>query len=160
MVSKTSLLHIISDERTSNLFKSIALTQGDVLISRLKLTRRQYYSSIFLLKQAGLVKRQKGVYLLTVFGRVFYNAVTDLETKLEDALNNYWKLKAIDAIQLSSIEESKEVIYALIDDQEIRRLLLNEAPQRTAVNHQTRSTAAHRRKPPNKKIGDMMQYRQ
>ena len=138
MVSKTSLLHIISDERTSNLFKSIALTQGDVLISRLKLTRKQYYSSIFLLKQAGLVKREKGVYLLTAFGRVYYNAVTDLETKLEHALNNYWKLKAIDAIQLSSIEESKEVIYALIGDQEIRSLLLNEEPQRIAVNHQTR----------------------
>ena len=103
--------------------------KGDILISRLNLTRRQYYSSILILKQAGLVKREKGVYLLTVFGRVFHNAVTDLETKLENVLNNYWKLKAVDAIQTLSREESNRIISELIDDEEIRSVLLNEELQ-------------------------------
>ena len=46
--------------------------------------------------KTGLVKRQKGRYLLTAFGKVIYSAQIDLETKIENALDNYWKLKAID----------------------------------------------------------------
>jgi hypothetical protein len=141
MVSKTSLLYVISHESTSNLFKNIAITglKGDVLRTSLKLTRKQYYSRISLLTQDGLVKREKGKYLLTASGKVIYNAMTNFDGKLENALSNYWKLKAIDAIQMSSKEESNReesnreesnrIISALIDDQEIRRVLLNEEPQ-------------------------------
>jgi predicted transcriptional regulator len=141
MVSKTCLLHIISDEMTSNLFKNIATTrlEGDIPITSLKLTRKQYYSRISLLARAGLVKREKGKYLLTAFGKVIYNALTNLDRKLENALNNYWKLKAIDAIQMLSREETNKVICSLIDDQEIRTVLLNEEPQlieqQTTTNH-------------------------
>jgi predicted transcriptional regulator len=126
----TSLLHVISDERTSNIFKSIALAhmKGDILMKHLKLSRRQYYSRISLLTQDGLVKREKGKYLLTALGKVIYDILTDLEKKLENALNNYWKLKAIDAIQMSSREENNTVISAIIDDEEIRRVLLNKEP--------------------------------
>jgi predicted transcriptional regulator len=130
MVSKISLLYAISDEITSNVFRSIALAhlKSDILMTRLNLTRKQYYSRISLLTQAGLVKREKGKYLLTAFGKVIYNAETNLETKVENALNNYWKLKAIDALQMSSREEGNKIISALIDDQEIRSILLNEEP--------------------------------
>lgn len=131
MVSKTSLLYAISHESTSSLFKNIATTglRGDILITSLKLTRKQYYSRISLLTQDDLVKREKGKYLLTAFGKVIHNAMTNFDGKLENALNNYWKLKAIDAIQMSSREESNTIISALIDDREIRKVLLNEEPQ-------------------------------
>src|SRR5215831_14548123 len=132
MVSKTSLLDIISDEMTSNLFKNIAITrwEDDILIyNSLNLTRQQYYSRISLLAQAGLVKREKRKYLLTAFGKVIYNALTNLNGKLENALNNIWELKVIDEIQMLSREETNRIISALIDDQEIRTVLLNEELQ-------------------------------
>jgi hypothetical protein len=66
-------------------------------------------------------KREKGKYLLTTFGKVIYNAMTNLDRKLENALSNYWKLKAIDTIQMLSREESNRIISALIDDQEIQK---------------------------------------
>src|SRR6266487_765703 len=112
MVSKISLLFAISDKKASNIFKSIASagSNTDILISQLKLTRKQYYSRMSRLIQAGLVKRQKGRYLLTAFGKVIYGAQMNLETKIENALDNYWKLKAIDSLEMPSREEIKSVL--------------------------------------------------
>ena len=66
MVSKISLLYVLSDKEASNIFKSIASAESnsDILITQLKLTRKQYYSRISRLTKAGLVKRQKADILL------------------------------------------------------------------------------------------------
>jgi predicted transcriptional regulator len=128
MVSKISLLFAISDKKSSNIFKSIASARSntDILITQLKLTRKQYYSRMSRLLQAGLVKRQKGRYLLTAFGKVIYSAQMNLEAKIENALTNYWKLKAIDSLEMPSREETEKVISALIDNEEIKSVLLKE----------------------------------
>jgi hypothetical protein len=80
------------------------------------------------LTEAGLVKREKGKYLLTEFGKVIYSAHVNLEGKIESALNNYWKLKAIDSLEISSRQERSQVISALIDNQEIKSILMEEEP--------------------------------
>ncbi len=128
MVSKISLLFAISDKKASNIFKSIASagSNTDILISQLKLTRKQYYSRMSRLLQAGLVKRQKGRYLLTAFGKVIYSAQMNLEAKIENALDNYWKLKAIDSLEMPSREETGKVICALIENEEIKSVLMKE----------------------------------
>src|SRR5436309_64950 len=122
MVQKAAILETIHDFKTSNLFKTIASIQSssDILISELKLTRKEYYTRISRLAKAGLVKREKGKYLLTAFGRVVYSARLDLETKIESAIKDYWKLKAIDLMNISSTEESECIISTLIDNQEIK----------------------------------------
>jgi len=76
-----------------------------------------------LLKQSGLVKKQNGRYLLTAFGKVIYSARVNLEEKIENALSNYWKLKAIDSLPN---EESDKIISLLIDDKEIRNILVRK----------------------------------
>jgi predicted transcriptional regulator len=53
-----------------------------------------------ILTKAGLVKRQKGRYFLTAFGKVIYSAHLNLEAKVESAIDNYWKLKAVDLLGL------------------------------------------------------------
>jgi predicted transcriptional regulator len=128
MVSKISLLFAISDKKSSNIFKSIASARSntDILITQLKLTRKQYYSRMSRLIQAGLVKRQKGRYLLTAFGKVIYSAQMNLEAKIENALTNYWKLKAIDSLEMPSREETEKVISVLIDNEEIKSVLMKE----------------------------------
>lgn len=106
MISKLNILNAISNAKSFNIFKYIASahSNSDILITRLKLTRKQYYSRMSLLIKGGLVKKEKGRYLLTALGRVIYSAHLNLEAKLQTALDNYWKLKAIDSLQVSSEE--------------------------------------------------------
>ena len=120
--------------RASRILEAIvsARSNGELLLTELKLTRKQFYTSMSLLKQSGLVKKQNGRYLLTAFGKVIYSAQINLETKIQNALANYWKLKAIDSlITFSPNEESDKIISVLIDDEEIRNILVrkqNEPP--------------------------------
>jgi len=88
------------------------------------------------------VKRQKGRYLLTPFGKVIYSAQINLEAKIENAINNYWKLKAIGSMDMSSREESHKIISALIENQEIKSVLMKEDPHLSI-------------QPPGKKTQDM-----
>ena len=128
MISKNAILDAISDKRASDIFRSIALanSNSDILITQLKLTRKQYYSRMSSLKKAGLVKRQKGRYLLTSFGKVISSAYMNLEAKIDNALSSYWKLKAIDSMDISLGQERNKVISVLIDNQEIESVLTKE----------------------------------
>ena len=123
---KAAILETIYDLKTSDIFRTIASKQSssDILISELKLTRKEYYARISRLAKAGLVKREKGKYLLTSFGRVIYSAYLDLETRIESAIKDFWKLKAIDLMNISSTEENESIISMLIDNQEIKNVLL------------------------------------
>jgi hypothetical protein len=87
--------------------------------------------------KAGLVKRQKGRYLLTAFGKVIYSAQINLETKIDHALNNYWKLKAIDSLEMPSREEKDKVISVLIDNQEIKGILTKDLLPTQAASEKT-----------------------
>ena len=64
----------ISDDRALALFKTIALakTNNDMLLMKMQLTSKQYYSRMSGLMKNGLVKRKNGRYALTAFGKVVY----------------------------------------------------------------------------------------
>ena len=128
MISKNVILGAISDKGASDIFRSVALanSNSDILITQLKLTRKQYYSRMSSLTKAGLVKRQKGRYLLTAFGKVVSNAYMNLEARIDNALSSYWKLKAIDSMDISPGQERNKVISILIDNQEIESVLIKE----------------------------------
>lgn len=128
MLSTITILNTISEKRASDIFKCIASASSDtdIFITQLKLTRKQYYSRMFRLKKVGIVKRQNGRYVLTEFGKVIYCAYMNLEANIESAINNYWKLKTIDSLQMSLGEERIKLIDALIDNQEIRRIIMNK----------------------------------
>jgi hypothetical protein len=140
LTSKLAVLEAITDKTTSNILKTIAsaASNSDILITELKLTRKQYYSRMSSLTNAGLVKRQRGRYLLTAFGKVIFSAQKSLETKIESALNNYWKLKAIDSLEMPSREENDKVISMLIDNQEIKGILIKDLLSQDAVKEKPR----------------------
>jgi predicted transcriptional regulator len=122
----TDVLKVLSNEESSELFRIVALTKpdtADILISKTKLTRKQYYSRMSGLMKAGLIKRKNGRHTLTALGKVVYNT----QMKIENAINNYWKLKAIDSLEDSnnlSRGENKKFIDELIDNQEIKDILV------------------------------------
>lgn len=75
------------------------------------------------LLKAGLIQRRAGSYSLSPFGRIVYDELVIIEKALE----NYWKLAAIDAVQhLPNIGRNK-IIEILIDNQEIKESLLIES---------------------------------
>ncbi len=129
LMSLPNILRAISDDKSIVLFNTIALASGgDILISSLKLTRKQYYSRISALIKAELIKRQNGKYFLTSFGKIVY----DFQAKVGHAVTNYWKLKAIDSFEISaaidrvSKDEYSKIINSLIDNQEIKKILITK----------------------------------
>lgn len=124
-MSKIGILSVISEKKGSDIFKSIASATAhtDVLITKLNLTRKQYYSRMSNLVKLGLVKRENGRYLLTSFGKVIYSSYMRLEGRIDLALDSYWKLKAVDSMEFPSTEERKKVISILIDNPDIQNAL-------------------------------------
>jgi hypothetical protein len=137
--SITDILKKISDDKTLILFNCIALTNGDkyIPLKEMDLTTKQYYSRISGLLNAGLIKRHKGKYFLTLLGKVVY----DTQLTIGKALTYYWKLKAIESIEISSNvrlpkEELTQLINALIDNHSIKDILIKEPLSYTIQDHQ------------------------
>src|SRR5919109_5069976 len=116
-----NVLAAISDKESLELFRYIASKNGDSdrLRTETNLTRKQYYSRLSRMTKAGLVRRKNGKHSLTAFGKVVYDA----ETTIEKAINSYWKLKAIDSLELSDElpkEERIKLIDNLLDNNDIK----------------------------------------
>ena len=126
-----SVLKAISDDKALVLFNSIAVpTNNDryVPLKEMNLTTKQYYSRISGLLKVGLIKRQKGYYSPTLLGKIVY----DSQTIIGKALSYYWKLKALESMELSSSglpnEEKTQLINALIDNYQIKDILMKSVP--------------------------------
>jgi predicted transcriptional regulator with HTH domain len=141
----------IADDKTLTLFNLIALSKKRRLkhLSEVNLTTKQYYSRISGLLNAGLIKRQKGEYSLTILGRVVY----DTNMTIGQALTYYWKLKSIESIQISAADkrlpaaELSKIIDTLIDNYKIRDILVRElqVPEDNLVTSSSLSTTEQRR---------------
>jgi predicted transcriptional regulator len=124
MVSVSDILSAISDDRSLVLFNTIALASGDssILISRLNLTRKQYYSRLSDLIKAGLVRRMNGKYFVTSFGKVVYKAQELIGTAVQYSS----KLQAIDSVESPKFPaaELSKIIDTLIGNSEIKEILV------------------------------------
>ena len=127
--SITSILKKISDDKALTLFNSIAVSNGDryIPLKEMNLTTKQYYSRVSGLLNAGLIKRHKGKYFLTLLGKVVY----DSQLTIGKALTYHWKLKAIESIEMSASVKSgipegelAQLIDALIDNHQIKDILM------------------------------------
>jgi predicted transcriptional regulator len=121
----SSVLNAVSDNASLELFKLVALTNGtsDVLRRNMNITRKQYYSRLSRLVHCGLIKRNDNKYFLTTLGKVIYDA----QATIENALKNYWKLKAIDSLGVGEgtpTEDQKNLVETLINDQQIKNILV------------------------------------
>jgi hypothetical protein len=126
--SLNDILRRISDDDTLALFNSIALSaeRHPTLHKKTQLTAKQYYSRLSGLARVGLTKKLQGKYFLTFLGKIVYHIYAELGV----ALNYYWKLRAIETIQLSSPtalsrQDLSKLINSLIDNHEIRDIMTN-----------------------------------
>jgi hypothetical protein len=127
--SVSLILKKISDDKTLTLFNSIAVADGNkyIPLKEMNLTTKQYYARISGLLDAGLVKRHKGKYSLTMLGKVVYHS----QMIIGKTLTYHWKLKAIESIEKSASgssglprEEITQLINALIDNHQIKDILM------------------------------------
>ena len=114
----------LSDNISVGLFTMIAHERisSITLRNNVKITRKQYYSRLSKLINAGLIKRSNGRLILTAFGKLVYQ----VQKTIEDASANQWKLRAIDSIELSDdlpTEERRKLLESLIDNKQIRDIL-------------------------------------
>ena len=127
-VSTTNVLKRLSDYNTERVFKTIS-TNDDVksgtLIAKLGLSKRQYYDKIRNLVEVGLIRRHKGKYKVSSFGKVVLN----FQRVAERTSQIHWKLEAIDNIKMSDKSNLAEIDYMkiidlLLDDIEIKDIYL------------------------------------
>ena len=138
------ILKKISDDKALVLFNSIAVTNEDkyIPLKEMNLTTKQYYTRVSGLLDAGLVKRHKGKYSLTMLGKVVYQS----QTIIGKTLAYYWKLKAIESLETSASgpyiplnEEITQMINALIDNQQIKDIIMKSIFDTTVENGSSRS---------------------
>jgi hypothetical protein len=87
------------------------------------------------------VLKKNGKYLLTNIGRIVYDA----QTTLEKVVGNYWKLKAVDALEMSDEfqdEEYDKIINALIDNEQLKDQL-SKSHSSLSKDLQVRSSSSY-----------------
>ncbi|MGH9979734.1 MAG: hypothetical protein ACRD8Z_28420, partial [Nitrososphaeraceae archaeon] len=88
-LSGAKVLSTIADDKSWILFSTIAKSSdsngkrsgegSQILLSKLSLTRKQYYQRINRLTSLGLINRKNGRYNLSSFGRVLYQIQKTIE---------------------------------------------------------------------------------
>ena len=125
MVPVSGTISAISNDKSLVLFNTIALASGDssILIRRLNLTRKQYYSRMSDLTNAGLIRRKNGEYFLTSLGKVVYEA----QELIGMAVQYYSKFKAIDLIETPEFPASElsKIIDTLINNNKLKEILVS-----------------------------------
>ena len=129
-----AVLKTIADDKSLELFSIVAREKIDSrnLKTKMRITRKQYYSRLSRMTKAGLVRRKNGKYILTTFGKIVYES----KVTIENALNNYWKLKAIDSLETSNEvpkEEQQKLIETLVDNEEIRGILVKAGSTEASI---------------------------
>lgn len=121
-------LRAIADDKSLVLFNAIALTGGsdtDILVKKIGLTKKQYYSRITALVKSNLISRKNRRYHLTSFGMIVYDA----QMMIGRGVSTFWKLKAIDSLETDHklpLNERNKIINTLIDNQDIIEILVKE----------------------------------
>jgi hypothetical protein len=123
VVSLSYVLRLISDDKSLSIFQLIGDINfsGEISRKKLGLSRKQYNPRIESMMTTGLIKRHRGIYSLSPFGKVIYCCIMIAK----NALNNYYSLKIIEHTESSgfSDEELGKLVNALIDNQQVKEFL-------------------------------------
>ena len=126
--SEVEILRTLSDRASLKIISSVA---NDVIsaseFSNMKdLSSKQYYSRTAQMIKKGLIRRDKGHLFLTSLGKISYHSLL----KIDHAIKNYWKLKAIESMQDSSElrrDERTRIIKTIIgNDKTILKIFENQ----------------------------------
>jgi hypothetical protein len=126
-MSTARVMMALSDKKSFYLLSKIAFAEVDsqFLLSETKLSAKAFYSRMSRLLKIGIITRKSGMYSLTSFGKIVYHAQDLIDT----ALNNYWRLSALDSLgmidALPTMEYNK-ISNSLLGDCVIEKILARQ----------------------------------
>ncbi len=96
-VTSEEIFSILSDRISSNILKSAFSGLRASSTNYIgNISKKQFYVRLKRLREAGLIEKREAFYRTTTLGSLIYNG--HIKT-LEDALLNFWQLKAIDLLK-------------------------------------------------------------
>jgi hypothetical protein len=124
-VDLCEIFKCISDDKSLTLFNSVALAQekSDILISKLNMSRKQFYARMERLSQNGLIMKRGGRYNLTTMGKIVYHLQNTIGKAAEV---NRWKLTTIDTLVTEASIPTNELhtmVDNLIENNELRTIV-------------------------------------
>lgn len=115
---RDEVLKLIMNENTLKILNQIIDnddTVGNTLsITKINLTRKQFYTKLNELITKGFIKKEKGKYYITTFGKIVCDLTSEYKNKLDVVVEDYWKLKAIDLLDISD-ELTNDERYKIIN---------------------------------------------
>ncbi len=124
-VDLIEIFKCISDDKSLTLFNSVAHMneKSELLISKLNMTRKQFYARMERLSRQGLIMRTGGQHQLTTLGKIIYHLQNTIGKAAE---TNQWKLRTIDTLVSENCMPSNELhilIDKLIENDELRAIV-------------------------------------
>jgi hypothetical protein len=129
-ISASTVMEAISDAKSFYILTAVAHAEVDsqFLLSKTRLSTRAFYFRMSRFLKAGIISRKNGKYSLTSFGEIVYY-VQDL---IASALNNYWRLNALDSLSMLDTLPLSEYIKTtkiLLGNQQIGKVLVQHLEQ-------------------------------
>ena len=123
----SAIFRALSDDKSLTLFNTVALSPGNsnFLTRNLNVSRKQYYTKMENICKQGLVARKNGRYHLTTMGKIIY----ELQKVIGTAVNDYWKLKAIDSLRIQDQlpeDQIAKLVDTLVENQGLRDIILKK----------------------------------
>lgn len=105
-MSTAQVMDALSDTKSFYLLSRIAFAEADsqFLLSETRLSAKAFYSRMTRLLKIGVITRKSGKYSLTSFGKIVHHAQDLIAT----ALNNYWRLSALDSLGMIDALPTRE----------------------------------------------------
>lgn len=129
------ILDALSNEHSIKIFKqtSTGLKSGKNGIKKTGLTKKQFYNRLNRLINLGLVSKTKGIYKHTSLGTI----VNSTQIKpLEEALIDYWNLRAIDELKNSKnipLQEQEKIAKSIINKNKLNEYSLQNENQPSKI---------------------------
>ena len=103
---REEVLKLLINENTLKILSQLISNNNDIdgntlSITKIDLTRKQFYTKLNELITKGFIKKEKGKYYLTTFGKIVYDLTSEYKNKLDVVVEDYWKFKAIDLLDIS-----------------------------------------------------------
>jgi DNA-binding HxlR family transcriptional regulator len=124
---REEILKMVTNENTLKILNQIIdynnknnnYKDGNTLsITKTGLTRKQFYTKLNELITRGIIKREKGKYYLTTFGKIVYDLTFEYMRKLDSVIEDCWKFKALDLLDISdefTNDEKRKIMEQLFN---------------------------------------------
>jgi len=124
---REEILKMVTNENTLKILNQIIdynnnndnYKDGNTLsLSKIGLTRKQFYTKLNELITRGIIKREKGKYYLTTFGKIVYDLTLEYKRKLDSVIEDCWKFKALDLLDISdefTNDEKRKIMEQLFN---------------------------------------------